>query len=91
MNENEWPVARLLDLRKAYPRVNKPALWKLLERYGLNGHCLNVITDLHESKEYKVRANDGMSETWMPARGVLYLPHPLQCVPPGSDEASGGG
>ena len=31
-------VARLLDLKKAYPRVSKPALWKILERYGLNGH-----------------------------------------------------
>ena len=63
MDENEWPVARLLDLRKAYPRVNKPALWLLLERCGLVGNCLNVIMDLHESTEYKVRANDGMSET----------------------------
>ena len=63
MDENEWPVARLLDLRKAYPRVNKPALWLLLERCGLVGYCLNVITDLHESTEYKVRANDGMSES----------------------------
>ena len=70
MNENDWPVARLLDLRKAYPRVNKPALWSLLERCGLNGHCLNVIMDLHETTEYKVRAQDGMSETWMPARGL---------------------
>ena len=26
MNENEWPFARLLDLRKAYLRVSKPAL-----------------------------------------------------------------
>ena len=70
MNEDDWPVARLLDLRKAYPRVNKPALWSLLERCGLNGYCLNVIMDLHESTEYKVRAQDGMSETWMPARGL---------------------
>ena len=39
MNEDEWPCARLLDLRKAYPRV-KPALWSLLERYGMKGQCL---------------------------------------------------
>ena len=70
MDEDEWPVARLLDLRKAYPRVNRPALWSLLERYGLNGECMNVIVDLHESTEYKVRANDGMSEAWMPVRGL---------------------
>ena len=35
--ENDRMVARLLDLEKAYPRVRKPALWMLLERYGLKG------------------------------------------------------
>ena len=38
-DENDRMVARLLDLEKAYPRVSKPALWMLLERYGLTG-CL---------------------------------------------------
>ena len=39
--ENDFiPSARLLDLRIAYPRVNKAALWMLLERYGLNGDFL---------------------------------------------------
>ena len=42
VNEYEWPVARLLDLRKAYPRVSKPALWMLLERYGMNGNAWKV-------------------------------------------------
>ena len=70
VNENEWPVARLLDLRKAYPRVNKPALWSLLERYGMNGKCLESLIDLHECTVYKVRGKEGMSESWMPARGL---------------------
>ena len=39
------PAARLLDLRKAYPRVNKPALWKILERYGLRG---NFVDSYHK-------------------------------------------
>ena len=64
------PVAKLLDLRKAYPRVNKPALWKLLGRYGLRGRCLDTIRDLHEATEYKVRGKEGFSEGWMPARGL---------------------
>ena len=34
------PTARLPDLRKAYPRVNKAALWLLLQRYGLNGNFM---------------------------------------------------
>ena len=70
MNEGEWPVARLLDLRTAYPRVNKPGLWKLLERYGMKGKCLDTIVDLHESTVYKVRGKEGVSESWVPARGL---------------------
>ena len=70
VNEHEWPVARLLDLRKAYPRVSKPALWSLLERYGMKGKCLESLIDLHECTEYKVRGKEGMSDVWMPARGL---------------------
>ena len=68
--EAKLPEARLLDLRKAYPRVNKPALWRLLKRYGLGGHFLRALQDLHESTEYKVRGKDGESETWVPERGL---------------------
>ena len=67
-----WPEARLLDLRKAYPRVSKPALWGLLERYGLSGRALEAIVGLHETTEYQVRGrgNEGFSEGWVPARGL---------------------
>ena len=58
MGENEWPSARLLDLRKAYPRMNKPALWMLLERGGLKGRCLETVMDLHGTTEYKVRGRE---------------------------------
>ncbi len=51
--------ARLLDLRKAYPRVNKPALWAMLERYGMGERCLRILKDLHESTTYRVRGKDG--------------------------------
>ena len=70
VNAYEWPVARLLDLRKAYPRVSKPALWGLLERYGMKGKCLESLIDLHEFTVYKVRGKEGMSDAWMPARGL---------------------
>ena len=33
--EDKWPSERLLDLRKAYPRMNKPALRML--RYLFKG------------------------------------------------------
>ena len=63
-------VARLLDLEKAYPRVSKPALWMLLERYGLKGRMLEMLIDLQETTEYKVRGKEGMSSAWLLARGL---------------------
>ena len=70
INNKTYPEARLLDLTKAYPRVNKPALWRLLERYGMKGKCLETMKDLHEATSYKVRRKEGTSEEWMPARGL---------------------
>ena len=71
-SSDRWPEARLLDLRKAYPRVSKPALWGLLERYGLSGKALEAIVGLHETTEYQVRGRgrEGFSEGWVPARGL---------------------
>ena len=70
MGDDERPSARLLYLRKAYPNVNESALWKLLERYGLKGRCLETVMDLHETTEYKVRGRGGVSEAWNLARGL---------------------
>ena len=47
------PAARLLDLHKAYPRVNKPGLWRLLRQCGLEGDFLRVIVDLHEGTDQR--------------------------------------
>ena len=68
--ENDRMVARLLDLEKAYLRVSKPALWMMLERYGLKGRMLETLIDLHETTEYKVRGKEGMGLAWLPARGL---------------------
>ena len=68
--ENDRMVARLLDLEKAYLRVNKPVLWMLLERYGLKGIMLETLIDSHETTEYKVHGKEGMSSAWLPARGL---------------------
>ena len=63
-------AARLLDLQKTYPRVNKPALWGILKKYGLRGNFLRMLQNLHETTEYKIRGKDGVSETWIPERGL---------------------
>ena len=58
------PSARLLDLTKAYPRVNKPALWRLLERYGLEGDFLRLLREMHETAEYVVRGKEVNSDSF---------------------------
>ena len=70
LEDDEKPAARLLDLRKAYPRVNKYAMWKILERYGLGENCLRTIRTLHETTIYKVKNREGESEAWTTERGL---------------------
>ena len=62
------PLARLLDLRKAYPRVSKPALWSILKKKGLEGKFLNTLHDVHEATTYVVKGRDKDSEEWLPER-----------------------
>lgn len=69
-SDNKDPEARLLDLTKAYPRVNKPALWEVLRRYGLEGPFLESLMDLHESTTYCIKGREGNSDEWQPERGL---------------------
>ena len=64
------PTARLLDLRKAYPRVNKPALWMILRKYGMGEKCLRALKDLHETTSYRIKSREGESQSWVPERGL---------------------
>ena len=68
--DGKKPAARLLDLRKAYPRVNKPALWMILQKYGIGERFLRVIKDLHETTEYRIKSRTGESGSWIPNRGL---------------------
>ena len=53
--EEQKPLAKLLDLRKAYPRVSRPTLWGLLRRYGLKGAMMDTLMDLHETASNRVK------------------------------------
>ena len=62
--------ACLLDLRKAFPRINRPLLWKILESYGFEDNFLGRLKDLHEITSYKVKGNKEVSSEWTPQRGL---------------------
>ena len=70
IDEDRLPEARLLDLKKAYPRVSKPALWNILKKYGMGEKCLRVLQDLHEGTEYRIKSREGESTEWIPLRGL---------------------
>ena len=42
------PGAVLLDITKAYPRVNRPLLWSILENLGMTKKVTEVLKGLHE-------------------------------------------
>ena len=71
--EEQRMEARLLDLEKAYPRINKPCLWGMLKRAGLGGNYLRALMDLHETTQYKVKGKEGCSEPWYPQGGLREL------------------
>ena len=62
--------AILLDIQKAYPRVNKPILWKMLKKFGMKKETITILKGLNEHTTYEVRAREANSTTWMPLRGL---------------------
>ena len=66
----EQPQAFLLDLKKAYPRVSKPILWKILEKLKMPRSTISKLKDLYEFTEYKVRGHERDSSSFFPQRGL---------------------
>ena len=64
------PTATLLDITKAYPRVNRPLLWYILERLGFGERSLRIIRGLHETTFYRVKGKKEVSSPWTPMRGL---------------------
>ena len=63
-------TATLLDITKAYPRVNRPLLWYILGRLGLGGRSLRLIRGFHETTFYRVKGKKEVSCNWTTKRGL---------------------
>ena len=70
VNDDDKPAARLMDLTKAYSRVNELALWTILRKYGIGDNFLRVLKDLHETTVCSVKSKEGESDSWLPRRGL---------------------
>ena len=67
----DWtPIATLLDIKKAYPRVNRPILWSMLRKYGMREESIRILKGLHEETEYRVKGKNENSDAWRPLRGL---------------------
>ena len=63
------PGAVLLDITKAYPRVNRPLLWSVLANLGMTSEVQEVLKGLHEHTCYRIK-KEGLSSEWIPVRAL---------------------
>ena len=67
-DNSEQPQAYLLDLKKAYLRVSKPILWKVLDKLKMPRSIVSKLQDLYEFTEYNVRRHEKDSSHFFPQR-----------------------
>ena len=67
--EERKEMAILLDLKKVYPRVSRPILWAMLEKYSLPNKVIDKLKGLHEFASYRVRGEERDSTECIPQRG----------------------
>ena len=66
-NQRMSDIRCYVDLTKAYDKVNRELLWKILRRLGIPERLVNLITSFHEGAFAQAQVN-----------GVLSSPFPLQ-------------
>ena len=69
-DNSEQPQAYLLDLKKAYPRVSTPILWKIVDKVKMPRSVISKLQDLYEFTECKVRGQERDSSSFFPKRGL---------------------
>ena len=69
-NSDEVVLLRFFDIEKAYPRVCRPAMWKVLEHRGCPKKAIKILQALHNHTEMKVRVHGGTSSGYIPDRGL---------------------
>ena len=56
-----------LDLEKAYDRVDREAMWRVLRIYGIGGSLLKAVKSMYAGSKACVRVGSEMSD-WFPVR-----------------------
>ena len=63
-------LIRLFDIEKAYPRVSKDTLWKLMNIKGAPEGFIKTCQGLHEFTRYAVRIHGGVSSEYEADKGL---------------------
>jgi len=50
-------IVNVIDFRKAFDSIHRPALWKILQQYGLKTKIVTVIQKLYDESSSAVRVN----------------------------------
>jgi hypothetical protein len=59
-----------IDFRKAYDRVDRELLWRMLHKLGVHGDCLRTLRSMYETVLLQVRLNGEMGEPFLSHVGV---------------------
>ena len=82
--------ARMLDVRKAYPRDSRPLLWNALKKFIVRDKMLNCRMVLLGATAYNKKTREGRSSEWTPERGLREgcpTPRAFQHLPPVRQES----
>ena len=55
-------ITCFVDFEKAFDSLNRPALWKLLRKYGLPNKFINIIKQLYSNHSVRILHNNQLSD-----------------------------
>ena len=70
LNRKRKLYVAFVDFRKAFDTVDRSALWKVLEMYGMKGRMLNCLKGMYSSVWYCVRCNGRCTDSFECKRGL---------------------
>jgi hypothetical protein len=69
-DQGEVVLLRLFDIEKAYPRVSKDTLWKLMTIKGAPQNSLMFAKDYTNTPNMQQQKHGGMSKAYNPDKGL---------------------
>ena len=62
LGKGEEVLFAFMDLEKAYDRITREGMWKMLSNYGIGGKLLEGVKSFYVNSRACVRVGNGVSE-----------------------------